>query len=78
LTRRFTGRSQLINDLLKEIPAYTKGTAYWFDDLKNRDRTAIKHAKQLIEHNKITKSTNPSTNMHELIEYLINLNNNSN
>jgi len=33
----------------------------------------MKRAKQLQKHNHSTDSKNPATNIHELIEYLINL-----
>ena len=42
-----------------------------FDDIKNKMTIAIKNAKQLERHNNSGKSINPSTNMHELIEYLM-------
>ena len=63
----------LISDLLKELPSYNKSVTHWFNDVIEKLNTAIKYAKQLQEHNNKTSSTNPATNMHELIEYLINI-----
>jgi hypothetical protein len=58
------------DDVCKKLPSYTKKSVEWFSDLMPRLNSAIKHAKQLEEHNQNTKSTNPATNMHELVEYL--------
>jgi len=67
----------LISDLLKKLPSYNKSNTQWFCIVINELKTAIKHAKRLQEHNDKTDSTNPATNMHELIENLINLKNQS-
>ena len=40
-----------------------------------KGKVAIKNAKRLQKHNDTTNSKNPATDMHELIEYLINLKN---
>jgi len=64
---------QLTNDLLIKLPSYSKKNIYWFNDLIDKQKTAIINAKRLQKHNKATNSKNPATNMHELIEYLINL-----
>lgn len=63
----------LINDLLKKLPSYNKNTTEWFHSIINNMSSAIKCAKRLIIHNKDTNSNNPGTNMHELIEHLMNL-----
>lgn len=63
----------LISDLEKKFPSYTKGTAYWFKKLNDKLNIAMKHAKQLEQHNNQTNSVNPATNIHELVEYLINI-----
>jgi hypothetical protein len=52
---------------------YQKGDPNLYDVLKEKMESAIKHAKRLEKHNKETASKNPSTKMHHLIEYLINL-----
>ena len=45
----------------------------FFDELKPRRNKAILRAKQINEQNKNTGSANPSTQFHELVEYLMNL-----
>jgi hypothetical protein len=70
-----TAADNLINDLIKKLPYYNKNNARWFKDVIDKLNTAIKNAKQLQKHNSETSSTNPETNMHELVEYLINLKN---
>lgn len=56
------------------IPGYRKEAHNIFTLTKDRLQTAIKNAKQLQQHNQTTGTNNPTTNIHELIEYLINLN----
>lgn len=63
----------LTSDLSKYLSSYKKNTIDWFDETINKLGMAIKHAKQLQEHNSSTNSTNPSTNIHELIEFLTGL-----
>ncbi len=63
----------LTTDLCKHLSSYKKNTIDWFDDIINNLEMAIKHAKQLQKYNSSTNSTNPSTNVHELVEFLIRL-----
>lgn len=63
----------LHDDLLKLLPTYRKNTAHWFKDIIDKLETAIKNAKKLKKYNAETNSANPATDMHELIEYLMNL-----
>lgn len=63
----------VISDLIKKLPLYSKNISNWFNHLVDKQQVAIKYAKKLQEYNVKTKSTNPATNMHELVEYLINL-----
>lgn len=63
----------LISDLLKYLASYKKNTAEWFSETINNLQIAIKNARQLHHHNISTKSTNPSTDIHELVEFLIGL-----
>lgn len=63
----------LISELTKELPSYKKKTIEWFNEIINKLETAIKHAKRLQKDNHSTKSTNPSTDIHELVEFLITL-----
>jgi hypothetical protein len=67
----------VIDALVKKLPSYNKGRGVWFNDLIDKINTAIRNAKQLQEHNRQTHSANPDTNMHELIEILMNLKNKS-
>jgi hypothetical protein len=63
----------LIKDLLVELPSYLKSTTVWFNEIIDKQTKAITYAKQLQKHNETTQSTNPSTNMHQLIELLMNI-----
>lgn len=63
----------LISDLSKHLVSYAKHTTDWFDDLIDNLNTALKNARQLQKHNNDTRSNNPATNIHELIEQLTNL-----
>lgn len=72
-TGKKSAADNLNTDLLKELPSYNKANTNWFNDLIIKTNSAIKNAKKLQEHNNKTDSTNPTTNMHELIEYLMNL-----
>src|SRR3990167_2558481 len=63
----------LTSDLRKHLASYKKNAIDWFDKIINNLEMAIKHAKQLQKHNSSTSSTNPSTDMHELIEFLTGL-----
>lgn len=57
----------------ERIPGYSKGARNIFALTKERLSNAIKHAKLLQQHNQASGANNPATNIHELIEYLINL-----
>jgi hypothetical protein len=70
-----TAADEIIHDLSKELPNYTKNTIHWFENLKTKFQIAIDNAKKLTLSNIQTKSTNPETNMHELIAYLMDLKN---
>lgn len=58
----------------ERIPTYTKGAGNIFALTKARLPEAIRNAKQLQQFHKTSGTNNPSTNIHELIEYLISLN----
>lgn len=66
----------VISELKKKgrIPGYSKGDQNIFAITKDKLDLAIQNAKQLQQHNKATNSINPSTNIHELVEYLVELN----
>lgn len=65
----------VISELNKQgrIPGYAKGVLGIFALTKDLVPAAIKNAKKLQQHNESAGTKMPSTNMHELIEYLINL-----
>ena len=76
-TRPFgsTGRSgsicaSVIKILKKHIAGYDKGAAGLFPSLKEKLPDAITHAIQLEKHVTDSGSDNPSTKMHQLVEYL--------
>ncbi|MFA7060474.1 MAG: RloB family protein [Pedobacter sp.] len=56
------------------IPGYSKGAMNIFALTKERLTDAIRHANQLQQYHQASGTNNPSTNIHELIEYLISLN----
>jgi hypothetical protein len=66
----------IITELNKKsrIPGYNKGARNIFALTRKLLPGAIKNATQLQQHNQATGASNPATNMHELIEYLMSLN----
>ena len=62
---------RVISKLLNHIPNYTKGQRSIYDLLAAKTPDAIRHASRLNRENLQTGSTNPSTRVHELVEYLI-------
>lgn len=60
----------VIQDLKAQIPDYAKHYRGIYETVKNRTEPAIKHAKQLKKHNNDVNSDNPSTLLHDLVEYL--------
>ncbi|MBI2791261.1 MAG: RloB domain-containing protein [Gammaproteobacteria bacterium] len=58
------------DDLLRKFPQYSKTMTDLFSKLKPKLDTAITHAKRLSKYNATTNTTNPSTNMHEIIEFI--------
>lgn len=59
---------------IAKMPGYVKGANNIFALTKDRLPDAIRHAKQLQKHNESAGTDNPSTKMHDLIEYLLELN----
>lgn len=57
-------------DLKTEWADYEKTKRDIYAHVRERTADAIANAKQLVLHNISSASTNPQTNMHELIEYL--------
>jgi hypothetical protein len=64
----------VLTELKKWISGYCKGARNIFALTKGRLSDAIRYANQLQRHNQTSGTNNPSTNIHELIEYLISLN----
>jgi len=65
--------TQVISELHKKpnMAGYGKGIGGIYAKLSvQKMLNAIKHAKRLMKENKKTGSDNPSTNVHELVEYL--------
>jgi hypothetical protein len=57
-------------DLKKEFPAYRKGHQGLFKELLPRLPVAKKRAASILKDARRTKEDNPSTRVHELVEYL--------
>jgi hypothetical protein len=58
-------------ELAAHLPTYNKGLKNIYDLLAPKIAVAIKHATRLQRDNMRTLSSNPSTRVHELVEYLI-------
>lgn len=63
----------LKSELKKHIPEYDKGRIDVFEKTKSFLQLAIKRAKRVKTQQEQNGTDNPSTNMHELIEYLMNI-----
>ncbi len=71
-------KGKKISDVLEEaikpyFPEYEKSLTNLYSRLKDHLPDACKHAKRLKKDNVKTKSTNPSTDLHELVQFLENL-----
>jgi hypothetical protein len=64
---------RVIKALKQHFPNYAKGLKNIFDDLIPNLQRAIKHAQQLSRQNQKDGSVNPSTKVHDLVEYLVSL-----
>jgi hypothetical protein len=62
--------ARVIREVKKHLPKYAKGYASVFDELESRMEQAIKHAMQLEVHNSKTRSSNPATQLHKLVDFL--------
>jgi hypothetical protein len=60
----------IYDDLLKVFPGYSKTMTNLFSQLNPKLTIALKNASRLSTHNIQSKTTNPSTNMHELIDFI--------
>jgi hypothetical protein len=64
---------QVIRALRSHDPDYAKGGADIYSKVAARTNDAITHARRLAAENAQTGSRNPATDVHELVEHLINL-----
>lgn len=62
--------TNVYNDLLKVFPGYSKTMMNLFSQLNSQLTTALENAKKLSTYNVQTDTINPSTNMHELIDFI--------
>ena len=63
----------VISKLKTYIPDYEKGNRNIFKTVERKLPDALTRANQLEEFHKTSGTDNPSTNIHELVEYLMNL-----
>ncbi len=64
----------VIDDLKKYIPDYEKNRRGIFQEIEPKTKFAIANSKRIQTQNAETGTDNPSTQMHELVEYLYDLN----
>lgn len=72
------GRSacdRVITELRRHHPDYAKGRESIFAELSGSLQSALRHAAALERHNEQTNSSNPSTRVHMLVDYLMKLKN---
>lgn len=75
-TKPYTGTGtrsacdDLIRDLQIHVKNYAKGTNDWFSKLEMRTDQAISNSKRAMSTAKNSNTDNPTTRMHELVEYL--------
>jgi RloB-like protein len=60
----------VVKEIKKHFDAYSKGHTGVYALLESKVDIALKHADRLVKHNTSTGSYNPSTAMHDLVEYL--------
>ncbi len=60
----------VLEDLLKEFPKYSKSMTNLFTVLNPKLSTAVTNSTRLSTYNSKTSNSNPSTNMHELIDFI--------
>jgi RloB-like protein len=62
-----------LRELREFIPGYRKGRKSTYNELLPKRASAMTHAIRLQKENARTGANNPSTRVHELIDYLLNL-----
>lgn len=60
----------VVKAIIKHFPEYAKEHPTLFDSLNHKLEQAITHAKRLKKHNADAGSSNPATDLHELVDYL--------
>lgn len=65
----------LIDDLENHLPDYSKGDQYIVTELILRTNDAITRSERSLQHGLDNNTDKPTTNMHQLVEYLQNLKN---
>ena len=63
----------VLREVQKHFDKYSKGLRDVYSHLEPKLADAIKHATRLTQHNADTGSSNPSTAMHQIVDYLRNL-----
>lgn len=67
--------ANLIDALKKYLPDYAKGDKNIYSDLSGQIEQAIAYSKRALKQAKENATDNPTTNVHELVEYLWNIKN---
>jgi RloB-like protein len=60
----------VVREVRRHFAGYAKGHRGIYGNLESKMDDAVMHAKRLAKHNISTNSYNPSTAMHELVDYL--------
>ena len=68
-----TAAENCVKELRQHLANYTKGNSGVFEELVDRMETAKSNARRALSDAEATKSPNPSTEVHCLVEYLQNL-----
>jgi len=74
-TGKLTIANEVLKDLKKAMPDYTKGSTDIFNSLVSLIETAKENATRSLESAIANDTDNPTTHIHDLVDYLQNLNN---
>lgn len=72
-TKPYNGADEIVRDLTKYLPGYTKEQQDIFNDLQEKLETAKENARRSLKQAKQNRSDTPTTHVHELVEYLQNI-----
>jgi hypothetical protein len=72
-TGRESACDKVLQELKKHIADYEKGLRGLYERVSPKTQQAIVHAGRLAAHNLQSRSSNPATLMHELVQYLSDL-----